>query len=497
MEKTSVSQTLSIDFNKNITFLKSLFQGCEDIIFESYQFGADYEQEAVVVYCTSIIQNEKQNLLKMALQDLVSERLSPGIPLTSHDVQHFFLRRGVTERPVKTPHTLKDVSEQIMTGHIIILFDGWNQALSYNSYSVEKRSVAEPQNEMVVTGPREGTIENLTKNIGLIRARLKSSDLKIHYKNAGKRTRTRWAYGYLAGTCDKDMLKEFEKRIEKIASEEILETSYIAELIEDSTLTPFPQFRITERPDVAAAALLQGKIIVMVEGTGTIVICPGMFHEFFQSASDYYQRSTFSSLIRQLRIAGFILSLTLPSIYIALTTFHAELIPTVLLIAILDTREGIPFPAVIEALIMIFFFELLQEAGIRLPKPIGSTVSIVGALIIGEASINAGIASPIMVVVIGLTGIASFSIPQYDFGFAARIIRLPFMILAATLGGFGLLIGFILLFLHLSKLKVMNQSYLGALNLNNTVILRDGLMRLTLKKLLKGPGKKNMFKTRS
>jgi spore germination protein KA/spore germination protein len=146
---------------------------------------------------------------------------------------------------------------------------------------------------------------------------------------------------------------------------------------------------------------------------------------------------------------------------------------------------------------MIFFFELLQEAGIRLPKPIGSTVSIVGALIIGEASINAGIASPIMVVVIGLTGIASFSIPQYDFGFAARIIRLPFMILAATLGGFGLFIGFILLFLHLSKLKVMNQSYLGALNLNNTVILRDGLLRLTLKKLLKGPSKKNMYKTRS
>ncbi|MFC7372912.1 spore germination protein [Fictibacillus iocasae] len=497
MDKQSVSQTLSIELNKNLAFLKSMFTQCEDVLFESYQFGQDYDQEAVVIYCSSVVQDEKQNLLKLALQDLVSERVSPGLPLTSHDVQHFFNQRGVTDRAVKTPHTLKDICDQIMNGHVIILFENWNHALSYNSFSVEKRAVAEPQNEMVVTGPREGTIENLTKNIGLIRARLKSPDLKFIFKNAGKRTRTRWTYAYLAGTVDHDMLKEFERRIEKIAAEEILETSYIAELIEDSTLTPFPQFRITERPDVAAAALLQGKIIVMVEGTGTIVICPGMFHEFFQSASDYYQRSIFSSLIRQLRIAGFILSITLPSIYIALTTFHAELIPTVLLIAILDTREGIPFPAFIEALIMIFFFELLQEAGIRLPKPIGSTVSIVGALIIGEASINAGIASPIMVVVIGLTGIASFSIPQYDFGFAARLIRLPFMLLAATLGGFGLFIGFILLFLHLSKLKVLNQSYLGALSLNNTVILRDGILRLTLKKLLKGPSKKNMFKTRS
>ena len=485
MDTTKVEVPINKDLRANDEYMRNLYKNCDDIKIRHFQFGSDYKQEALVVHCDSLVQEEKSNLLHQVLKDMPDFEAALSLAVSVQQIKVFFENKGVSSRPVMLLKNYNELNANIVNGHIVLLFDKWDLALSFDASSVEKRSVAEPQNEVVVVGPREGTIENLQKNLGLIRSRLKTPDLKFIFKQTDSKSNTKFVYGYLDGTVKKEMLEEFESRINKIKNEEILETSYIAELIEESSVTPFPQYRFTERPDVASASLLEGKIIILMEGTGTIVICPGLFNEFFQSASDYYQRSVFSSIIRLVRFVGFILSLALPSIYIALTTFHSELIPTVLLIALLDTREGIPFPAIIEALIMLFFFELLQEAGVRLPKPIGSTVSIVGALIIGEASINAGLASPIMIVVIGLTGIASFSIPYYDFGFAARLLRIPLMFLAAIMGGFGLFLGFILIFLHLSKLHVMKEPYLGTFTLNSTSLLKDGFFRLSLKKLLK------------
>jgi spore germination protein KA/spore germination protein len=471
--------------SENDEFLRNLYNNCDDIKIREFQFGKNFSHGAIVVHCDSLVQEEKSNLLHQIIKEMPEFEAAITLSVSIEEIKSFFENKGVSKRPVQLLTNYSEVNHYIVNGHMVLLFDKWDSALSIDASSVEKRGVAEPQNEVVVVGPREGTIENLQKNLGLIRSRLKSPDLKFCFRQTENKSNVKFVYGYLDGTVKKEMLEEFESRINRIKEEEILETSYIAELIEETYITPFPQFRFTERPDVAVASLLEGKIIILMEGTGNIVICPGLFNEFFQSASDYYQRSIFSSIIRQIRFIGFVLSIALPAMYIALTTFHSELIPTVLLIALLDTREGIPFPALVEALIMIFFFELLQEAGIRLPKPIGSTVSIVGALIIGEASINAGIASPIMVVVIGLTGIASFSIPYYDFGFAARLLRIPLMTLAATMGGFGLLIGFILIFLHLSKLKVLNEPYLGSFTLNNASLLKDGFFRISLKKLLR------------
>jgi Bacillus/Clostridium GerA spore germination protein len=485
LDTAKIEISIYKNLQENEEYIRSLYKNCDDIKIRNFQFGRNYKQEALVVHCDSLIQEEKSNLLHTIIKDMPDFEAALSLSITVEQIKNFFENKGVSSRPVMLLKNYNELNANIVNGHIVLLFDKWNQALSIDASSVEKRSVAEPQNEVVVVGPREGTIENLQKNLGLIRSRLKTPDLKFCFKQTENKSNTKFVYGYLDGTVNVQMLEEFERRIDKINKEEILETSYIAELIEESTITPFPQYRFTERPDIAAACLLEGKIIILMEGTGTIVICPGLFNEFFQSASDYYQRSIFSSTIRLVRFVGFVLSLALPSIYIALTTFHQELIPTVLLIALLDTREGIPFPALVEALIMLFFFELLQEAGIRLPKPIGSTVSIVGALIIGEASINAGLASPIMIVVIGLTGIASFSIPYYDFGFAARLLRIPLMFLAAIMGGFGLFLGFILIFLHLSKLRVLTEPYLGTFTLNSTSLLKDGFFRVSLKKLLR------------
>lgn len=479
------STELSLSLEVNESQIRDQFSDCQDIVYHTYQFSEGYKEKALVLFCETIIQNEKANLLKEVMQDLVSHEVGDAQEVNMMEVKHFFTKHGVTSRAVNLVDTLEGVTTNVLEGHIVLLFQKWNKAITYDAFSVEKRSVGEPQNEVSVIGPREGTIENLTKNIGLIRSRLKSDKLKFIIKQMGNNTKSKVAYAYLKGTVPEDTLHEFEERFNQIKEEEILETSYFAELLEDSTYSPYPQFRSTERPDVAVSALLSGKIIALVDGTPTILVCPGLFIEFFQSPSDYYQRTLFSSLIRVIRIIGYVISLSLPSIYIALSTFHTELIPTVLLLAILDTREGMPFPALVEALIMIFFFELLQEASLRLPRPIGSAVSIVGALVIGEASINAGIASPMMVVVVALTGIASFSIPQYDFGTSSRILRLPLMFASAVLGGFGLMIGFLLIYLHLTSLRSLGQPYFAPLAPIRSGILYEFIFRSPLPSQLK------------
>ena len=430
----------------------------------------------------------------MTLQDLSDQVIGPGLTVSLEEVKYFFSNHVASAKKAELVGDIDIAIEQISDGRMLIFFDGWDQSLNYKAISVASRQVTEAENEAVVQGPREGTVENLEVNLGLLRMRLRTPKFKIELRTGGGQTNTTVAYGYLEGTVDGELLAEFERRIEQIKDVEILETSYIEQIIEDSTFSPFPQHRYTERTDMAVAGLLDGKIVILVQGTGGMLICPGCFTEFFQSSEDYYQRTMIANLIRWLRIIAFIIALSLPSIYIALSTFHPELIPTVLLLAVLNAREGIPLPAFFEALLMEFFFELMREAGVRLPRPVGSAVSIVGALVIGDAAITAGIASPIMVIIVALTGIASFSIPQYGIAVALRVLRFPLMISAALLGGFGMMICYLFILLHLCKLRSLGQPYLAPLAPFRIGTWKDVIFRAPLKYLLRH--KRNLHKSK-
>ncbi|MUT68607.1 spore germination protein [Paenibacillus sp. NEAU-GSW1] len=482
-------QPISNRLEDNIRQLEQIFAKNSDLVFRHWNYGPDLQHSACSVYYETLMQGEIINYMKSSLQDLVAHEVGPGATITPEDVIAFFGHNGVSEKKADLLDDLNQAIDYISAGNIVIFFNQWNKALIYKSLTMESRPISEPANETVVQGPRESTVENLQKNLGLLRIRLNSPKFKTVSLSGGGETRTRVIYGYVENAADPEMLKEFEKRIGQISQTEILETSYVEQLIEDSTWSPFPQHRYTERPDTAVAALLDGKIAVLVQGTGSILLCPGLFTEFFQSSEDYYQRTVYSTMIRWLRIAAFLLALMLPSIYIALSTFHSELIPTVLLLTIIDTREGIPLPAFFEALVMEFFFELLREAGVRLPKPVGSAVSIVGALVIGDAAISAGIASPIMVIIVALTGIASFTIPQYNIAIALRILRFPLMISASVMGGFGIMIVFLLILLHLCKLRSLGQPYLSPAAPFRISEFRDIIVRAPLKTLLKHPRK--------
>lgn len=475
--------------------IEDIFANCHDISILHWGYGPELKYTAFSVYCNTLVQVKQLNYMKESLQDLVTHEVGPATMVTPEDVISFFNQQGVSSQSANLLEGFDQAVTDILNGNVVIFFNQWNKVLSYKAISIEGRQVAEPVTEAVVQGPREGTVESLEKNIGLLRLRLKSPRFKIEFITAGEETKTKIAFGYLEKVVNPEMLDEFKKRIANIDKEEVLETSYVEGLIEDSTYSPFPQFRYTERPDAAVAALLEGKIVVLVQGTGSILICPGLFTEFFHSSEDYYQRTIFATAIRQLRIGAFLLALILPSAYIALSTFHPELIPSVLLLAVLNTREGVPFPAFIEAVLMEVLFELLREAGIRLPRPVGSAVSIVGALVIGEAAINAGLASPIMVVIVAMTGIASFSIPQYNIGIALRILRMPLMLLAAILGGFGIMIGLLWILLHMTNLRVLGQPYLTPLAPLHPGQWRDVFIRAPLKNLTRAPRNRHLHKT--
>lgn len=452
---------ISYDLTDNLQQIQSVFDKCGDIVIIPWGYGPGLEQRACSIYLSTLVNDLQSNYMKKSLQDLVPHEVGAATTITIENVIDFFEKDGASSGAAFVANHFDQTVMRILSGDVVIFFDRWNKALCYGALKLKQRQFGEPITEPVVQGPHTSTIEDIDSNIGTIRSLLKSPNLKFEYRTVGEESRRRMAFGYLHGTVNPEVLNEFEKRISDIDQEEILETSFLEEWLGECALSPFPQVRYTERPDVAVASLLGGKIVVMVHGTPTILICPVHFFDFFETSEDYYHRSIFSTLIRLLRFAAFATSLLLPSAYIAISTFHSELMPTVLLLAILDTREGIPFPAFVEALIMEIFFEMLREAGIRLPRPIGSAVSIVGALVIGQAAIQAKIASPMMVIVVSLTGIASFALPQYSMAIGIRILRFPLMALAASFGGLGIMVGLLTFYLHLVTLRSLGQPYLA------------------------------------
>lgn len=469
------SQILQENQNK----LKQIFANCDDFMIDCWTFGNRLQYQAFSAYFRTM--TERQDDMRDTLRSVIGSIAGTDSELDPRTVSAYLEQHGPTMKTGKLVRDWDETELLLLQGYIVIFIEGWQLAVAYEAEDVPTRSVDEPMREQVVRGPNEGTVDELKVNIGLLRRRLRSSKFKVVNVETGGTTRTEVVYGYLEGVVPEQTLQLFKERIEQAKNSEILESSYIEALIEDSTFSPFPQHRYTERTDTAVAAVLDGKIIVLAEGTGTILICPGLFLEFFQSSEDYYERTIISSFIRLLRLVAFFIALTLPSFYIAFSTYHPELIPTVLLLAILDSREGIPFTSFIEAVIMLFFFELLREAGLRLPKSVGSAVSIVGALVIGEAAINAGIASPIMVVVVALTGIASFSIPQYSIAIAFRLLQPPLMIFTVTLGIFGLSICLLWILLYLTSLRTLGQPYLSPLAPLRRQQLLDSVFRTPLK----------------
>lgn len=432
----------------NIDILKKIFQDCSDIKFRSLKVG---EQKAYLIFVDGMI--DETSIQLSAIHELLAETKQGS--LTTEIIEE----KIVSISDVVEADKIEAIVKQVLDGNTVLLVDGVEKAIVLNAKGGERRTVAEPETESTVRGPREGFVENIAVNIALIRQKLRSPHLKLVTKEIGTETRTLVGIMYMENLASSGLIQEVKDRIDRIKIDGILESGYIEEFIEDNPWSLFPQIQNTERPDTVVGNLLEGRVAILTNGSPFTLILPTTFWQFLQANEDYYHRFHLVIFIRILRMILLYLALILPSFYIAVSTYHQEMIPTNLLFSIAASREAIPFPAFVEAIIMELAFEALREAGLRLPKVIGQAVSILGALVIGTAAVEAGIVSAPMVIVVSMTGIASFSIPRFNMAISIRLLRFPMMLLAGVFGLLGICIGSLLLVTHLSKLRSFGVPY--------------------------------------
>ncbi|MED4783874.1 spore germination protein [Brevibacillus choshinensis] len=472
----------------NISKVQTVLGDSDDLVIRQIQFGTEWKMRAVIMYIDGMVDTVSiQNfLLETLMVDLPKTILSRGID-RSDDVLLFLKESVLTVGDIQELCDFDSLFTFLLSGYTVLLFEGYDQGFAIGMIGWQERNVTEPSGETVIRGPREGFTENLRTNTALIRRRIKDPRLWIEIRRIGSVTKTDVAIAYINGIVNDKIIEEVRIRLDRICIDGIMETGYIEELIQDETFTPFPTMNNTERADVAVAELLEGRVIILVDGTPFVLVVPALFISFFQAAEDYYQRADISTLIRGLRFVSFFIALLGPSLYIAITTFHQEMLPTQLLISLAAQREGVPFPAFFEALLMEVTFEILREAGVRMPKAIGQAVSIVGTLVIGTAAVDAGIVSAAMVIVVSITAIASFVMPAFNMSIAVRTLRFPLMVLAASFGIFGIIVGLLILVLHLCSLRTFGVPYMSPLAPMNIPDQKDALFRLPLWMMKKRP----------
>ncbi len=444
---------LGAQFQEQMGWLKNALKQCSDVHFHHLTTNGI---RLGIVYLQGMIDQAlfEETILKPILAD----------GFASSKAEFFYKLLDLKQISAMSSTVQTDMSkavQSVLDGNVLVVVDGESRMLAFPVMSFDKRAVSEPANENVIRGPRESFVEDISTNLTLIRRRIKTPSLKMEQLLVGKLTQTKVVISYIEGVCKQELIDEVKQCLSQIQMDAILDSSYLEECIEDHPFSPFPQIEKTERPDVAAAALLQGRVVIFVDGTPIPIIMPVNFYMFLQSAEDYYQRYFSASWIRWIRMAFLLTSLIFPSVYIAVTTFHPEMIPTSLLISVASARDNVPFPAFVEAFMMEMAFEGLREAGIRTPKAIGQAISILGALVIGQAAVQAGIISAPMVIIVSLTGIANFIIPHYDLAFTIRFLRFPVMFLAASFGIFGLTVGMLLIYIHMVSLRSFGMPYLA------------------------------------
>lgn len=456
---------LSNDIEKNISKLQEHFCLTEDLLKKELIFN---NEKCVIFYIDSMLNKEL----------LQSSVIDPIIDVKSGDIEN-----AVFAAELKMTSMITEAGKSLLDGFCVILLENNSQAYMASVGGIEGRSIQEPSNERSIKSSHDGFVEGFSSNLHLLRKRIKSPQLKVKYFTIGNLTQTKVGMLYLDHLANKELINEVERRLTSIEIDQLYSTGELEDLIEDHPFSPFPHILATERPDRAVSYLTEGKITIIMDGNPRVIIVPITFFAFYQTPDDYNSRWVVGSFFRLIRILSFIIAISLPAIYIAIVSFHSEVLPIGILYSIKVSLEYVPFPPLVEALAMQIILELLKEASIRLPSPIAQTIGIVGGLVIGTAVVDAHIVSNMMIVVIGFTAIASFVAPINEMGTSARLLGFPTMIAASLFGFFGIVLVLMLIFMHLSKLDSFGAPYFSPIAPFKKEDVKDSLLRLPLWKM--------------
>jgi len=476
---------LSADLQTNLRRIRAIFSECSDVIYREFDFAQDERIKLALVYVDGM--SDKIQISAQIMRSLMLDApLVESEEFTRARALTLIKKKLLPIQQLKETNNLGKIIDAVLEGDAVLLVDGHATALINSTRGWEARSVEESQTEMLVRGPREAFVETIRVNMSLLRRKIKNPNLKIESMKLGQVTKTDVAVVYIKGLANNKLVAEVRERLKRIKIDAILETGYIEELIEDNPWSPFCTVFHTERPDKVAAQLLEGRVAILVDGTPYALTVPLFFVESIQNPEDYYERSLFSSAIRLFRLLSLVISLLGPSLYVAIVTFHHEMLPTSLLLSLAAQREAVPFPALVETFIMELAFEILREAGLRLPRQVGQAVSIVGALIIGEAAVRAGLIAASTVIVVALTGIASFTF-CYSASISMRLLRFPIMVLAGALGLYGVICGVLAILVHLATLRSFGFPFLFPVAPLSAGDLKDAAVRAPWWAMLRRP----------
>ncbi|ASR46945.1 spore germination protein [Paenibacillus kribbensis] len=433
------------ELSSNVSFIEQALFYTDDLQKQAISVDG---KDSMLLYIDSLVDQEM-------IQTHILSALYEKTDTSSHQM--------FTTLSSQKDTNLQNAIDSLIQGYCIFMIDRTEEFYILSSEKTYTRSTDEPENEGIIRGPHNGFIEQLSINLNLIRKQIINPSLVVRYYYVGSRTRTKIAIVYVQDLANPELVEEVKMRIKAISSDMVLPPGFIQEFTEDNPFSLFPQQLSTERPDRVTANLMEGRIAILAEGSPTALIAPVSFFAFYQSPDDYHGRWIISSFLRMIRMVSFLIAFTLPAVYIATIAFHSAILPLELAHTIKKSLGNIPFPAIIEAMLLELIFEVLREAGVRLPSRVGQTIGIVGGLVIGDAIVRAGLVSYTMIIVVSLTAISSFLVPSHEMSSAVRILRFPMMIAAALFGYIGIAFGLLILTIHLCKLETFGTPYFAPL----------------------------------
>lgn len=470
---------LSKDISGNISLIKNIFNNDSTLVTRIIETPSEPTIKYCILYSDGMVNN------KLINEDIIKPLLEYRPEKKEPDLIDVIAKQVTLSNSVDKTTEMEKIIQAIIYGDTVLLADGYSEVLILNTKGWSMRSTAEPENEKVLKGPREGFTEALLMNLTMIRRRVRTPELKMEYQTFGTRTKTQACICYMEGLVNTDVLDEFKRRLNSFTIDGTLDVNYITEFIKDAPYSPIKTVGSTERPDVVVARLLEGRVALLLDGTPVALTVPHLFIEHFQSDEDYYINFYFSSIGRILRLIAFFVSTSIPAIYVALTTFHQEMLPTSLVMSISLARQGVPFPTVVESVLMLIVFEMLRESGARMPGMMGQALSIVGALVIGQAAVSAKLVSAPMIIIVAITGISGLMVPHIKG--ASIVVRFLLLGLSSIMGLYGYMFGMLAFLMHLYNITSFGIPIMSSIYSNGPQDRKDIMIRAPWFKMQKRP----------
>lgn len=452
--KSTDNKKLSLSLKENILLFRSIFTDNETLIVREFQNKSLESARCCILYFDGMIDTKiiNEHIIEPVLAcDLTKEMNGSNLLIEMKN-------KIIASNEVTDESDTDKIVSSVLYGDTVFLLEGYSSALIINTKGWQTRQITEPESTKVIRGPREGFTESISTNLSMVRRKITSPDLKFKFRKVGVRTNTKICICYIEGLALNSIIKELEERLNKINIDGIIDSGYIQELIKDSPYSPFATVGISERPDVIAAKLLEGRIALFVDGSPITLTVPYIIVENFQSNEDYYVSYIIGSMNRMLRCFTAIISVIIPALFLSVVNFHQEMLPTPLLLSISAARQDVPLPTSISLIMMLLIFDVLREAGIRMPSPVGQAVNIIGSIVLGQAAVEARLVSAPVLIITALTGIMTLlNMIVID---AAIIFRTFLLLGAAVLGFYGFFFCSLIVVLHLMSIRSFGVPYM-------------------------------------